>query len=279
MSDDIKSKKICDICGDATSKQFRIWQKDGEHKGKMMCSKHYSQMIRNGKVSDAMPPISSINKKICCVCGSNNKVHYSKLFNGLYCQRHYSQLYNLGELKERTVFERNDYIIENDIVYIILRNNKYEEVGRAIIDIDDLERVLQCKWRLSTWGYAETKINGDSILMQRFILNEFNLNKIPDHINKNTLDNRKCNLRISNKAQNAWNSSNNSNNTSGIKGVNWFKPAQSWRAYLTKNGVRYDLGYSKNKDEAIRLRLIAEKEHFGEFAPQKHLFKQYGIEG
>lgn len=218
-------------------------------------------------------------KKVCDVCGSNNKVHHSKLFNGLYCQKHYSQLYNLGELKERTVFDKNDYIIENDMAYIILRNDKHKEVGMTIIDIEDLDRVLQHKWRLGSWNYANTKINNKSVSMQRFILNEFDKNKIPDHINKNTLDNRKCNLRISNKAQNAWNSSMNSNNTSGVKGVNWFKPSKSWRAYLTKNGVRYDLGYSKDKEQAIRLRLIAEKEYFGEFAPQKHLFKQYGIEG
>ena len=30
--------------------------------------------------------------------------------------------------------------------------------------------------------------------------------------------------------------------------------------------------------DAVYQRLIAEQEHFGEFAPQKYLYKQYGIE-
>ena len=37
------------------------------------------------------------------------------------------------------------------------------------------------------------------------------------------------------------------------------------------------LGHFDNKDDAIRARLNAEVKYFGEFAPQKHLYEQYGI--
>lgn len=34
----------------------------------------------------------------------------------------------------------------------------------------------------------------------------------------------------------------------------------------------------KTKEGAIKLRLEAEKKYFSEFAPQKYLFEQYGIQ-
>ena len=278
MSNDIKPEKACDICGDTMSKQFRIWQKDGIYKSKMMCSKHYGQMRRNGDISDVMPPPSSINGKICCICGSNNKVHYSKLFNGLYCQRHYSQLYNLGEIKEKTIFDRNDYIIDGDITYIILRNDKHEEAGRAIIDTEDLERVIQYKWRLGTWDYADTKINRKTVLMQRFILDEFDKDKIPDHINRNPLDNRKENLRIADKSLNAVNAGIRTSNTSGVTGVSWDKNANSWRAYISYQGKRIELGHRKDFAKAVILRLDAENKYYAGMQPQKELFEKYGVE-
>jgi hypothetical protein len=38
------------------------------------------------------------------------------------------------------------------------------------------------------------------------------------------------------------------------------------------------VGSFNNLDDAIKVRLKAEKEYFGDFAPQKDLFVQYGIE-
>ena len=37
------------------------------------------------------------------------------------------------------------------------------------------------------------------------------------------------------------------------------------------------LGSFSNKDDAIKARLNAEAKYFGKFAPQRHLFEQYGI--
>lgn len=37
------------------------------------------------------------------------------------------------------------------------------------------------------------------------------------------------------------------------------------------------LGRYSNKEDAIKARLEAEIKYFGEFAPQRHLFEQYGI--
>lgn len=98
-----------------------------------------------------------------------------------------------------------------------------------------------------------------------------------DHENRNSLDNRRCNLRPATQADNTKNKSRQKNNTSGIAGVGWMKRLNKWRARITIDDTPIYLGIFENKDDAIRARLQAEKQYFGEFAPQKHLFELYNI--
>ena len=168
-----KLNKICDICGDEQSIQYRIWHSNDEYNGMELCSKHYTQLRKHGEIKDKHPS-SHITKedRACCVCGSKHHVIYHE--GKYYCLRHYSQIKNLGSLKEITVFDRNEYYIEDNIAYIILRNSKNESVAEVKVDTEDLNRVIQYKWRLNTWGYAENTRVG---LMQRFILNEYESKK------------------------------------------------------------------------------------------------------
>ena len=100
---------------------------------------------------------------------------------------------------------------------------------------------------------------------------------VVDHINMNPLDNRKCNLRICTMQQNNFNKKEQTNNTSGRVGVTWDKQTNKWRAQIQVNGKSIKLGRFKNKEDAIKARLQAEMKYYKEFAPQRHLFKQYGI--
>lgn len=52
----------------------------------------------------------------------------------------------------------------------------------------------------------------------------------------------------------------------------------SRRVYINYKKKRIELGRRENKEEAIKLRLLAELKYYGKNAPQHHLFKQYGIE-
>lgn len=98
-----------------------------------------------------------------------------------------------------------------------------------------------------------------------------------DHANKDPLDNRKENLRKATPKENNRNRGKRNDNKSGVTGV-WFdKKLSKWRAYIRIDGKLLTLGYFINKDEAIRVRLQAEKEYFKEFAPQQHLYMQYNI--
>lgn len=99
-----------------------------------------------------------------------------------------------------------------------------------------------------------------------------------DHINRNGLDNRKENFRSCTTQENTTNRSLTSRNTSGFIGVCWREKEQRWIAQIMVDYKGIYLGCFTSKDEAIKARLKAEMKYFGlEFAPQRHLFKQYGI--
>lgn len=50
-----------------------------------------------------------------------------------------------------------------------------------------------------------------------------------------------------------------------------------YRATIEINGKKTELCTSYNIKDCIIARLKAEKELWGEFAPQQHLYKEYGI--
>lgn len=101
---------------------------------------------------------------------------------------------------------------------------------------------------------------------------------IVDHKNRNTLDNRKQNLRNATKSQNCQNHNLRTDSTTGISGVNWHKKSNKWQVRINdKNNKRISLGIYSDFNEAVKVRLKAEKKYYGEYAPQRHLFEKYGI--
>ena len=89
-----------------------------------------------------------------------------------------------------------------------------------------------------------------------------------DHINGDRDDNRIANLRSCTNAENMRNLVTlQRNNTSGTTGVCWFKPAGLWTAQIKVDGTNLNLGYYRDKEDAIKARKVAELRYFGEFAP------------
>ena len=67
------------------------------------------------------------------------------------------------------------------------------------------------------------------------------------------------------------------NNSSGVNGVYFDKSKNKWASYIAYDGNRYFLGRYSDKNDAIISRLFAEKEHYGDCAPQSYLFDEYKI--
>ena len=126
----------------------------------------------------------------------------------------------------------------------------------ALVDIENYNWLMQWKWSVSEANgtfYAERHENYIKIKMHREILY---LTKgdgiLVDHKNRNGLDNRKENLRITTRSLNGLNSKIKSNNTSGYRGVSFAKLNKKWRPYLSINKKRIYFGlYLTAKDAAI----------------------------
>jgi len=138
----------------------------------------------------------------------------------------------------------------------------------TIVDAEDYDRLAEHKWYVSDnrgLFYAQRQQNGRTIRMHRVILN------IPpgllcDHKNHNTLDNRRCNLRICTQAQNHYNQLPRDGGTSRYKGVHWHKDHRRWEAQIQHKGRNIHIGYyDYEADAAIAYDDMA-IELFGEFA-------------
>ena len=100
----------------------------------------------------------------------------------------------------------------------------------ALVDDEDYERINQYKWfahiSRNVAVYAVRTINISktkkiSQKMHRFVLGITDSTTQVDHIDHNTLNNQKINLRKATFQQNSCNKKKPSTNLSGFKGVCW----------------------------------------------------------
>jgi len=196
----------------------------------------------------------------------------NKVLTNDYCTRHMRFFRKYGKIPERTVMDRNEIIITVDHAEIILYNAQQKEIARALIDLEDVERVKLHKWRLRKDNYVEGTKNQIAILLHRLIMNAPKDITV-DHIEHNKLDNRKHMLRLCTLADNNKNNELSSRNKSGINGVFFEKKTKKWRATLTVDYKKKYVGSSYDLNEAIQMRLDAEDKYYGEYA----LRRQEGI--
>lgn len=128
----------------------------------------------------------------------------------------------------------------------------------CLIDDDNFELVSKYKWhKIKSYGYAMS--NG--IRMHRLIMDCPKGMEV-DHINGNTLDNRKCNLRICSHADNQKNMKVRTDGVSKFKGVSWDKQMYKWRVRVQNQFI----GLFDNERHAAMAYDLNAKQLFGEFA-------------
>ena len=167
----------------------------------------------------------------------------------------------------------NKYIINNSYVEMIIKSKVY---GTIIVKIDneDLEKCSKLTWHYAKnkdSKYIQTRVKGKMIKLHRYIMDINNSNLLVDHINRDTLDNRKSNLRICTYQQNSFNKSIRVDNTSGIAGVSFYKINKKWRAKIKYNNLTIHLGYFNDINEALINRRVAEEMLFGKYSPNDQL--------
>lgn len=147
----------------------------------------------------------------------------------------------------------------------IINSKKY---GKQIVllDDEDYDKVIKEKYSLSvTWdktikgfyvAFTAKPKDSSSRLLHRYLLNP-SKGLTVDHINRNPLDNRRCNLRICTQFEN-----NQKHNTSGKVGVTFNKKLNKYIAYIKVKRKHITLGEFKNFDDAVKCRLKAEEKYF-----------------
>lgn len=196
----------------------------------------------------------------CCVCG-RQLFRKIKSHGKVYCNKHYNQIKKYGrtiDTNPRTPTDRNEIIVDGKIARVKIYDAKCNHFATAVIDAEDVNKIRYTKWKLSASGYAANtpKFSGSSKHMHKVILDT---DKFVDHINHNTLDNRKCNLRIVTKSQNAMNQN--------FKGVS--KAGSQWYAHIKINQKMLNLGKYLDEEEALYARWYAEQVLFKEYAYPK----------
>lgn len=151
---------------------------------------------------------------------------------------------------------------------------------KTIVCDSDFDWAYTYKWYLLGKNYVARQVyshfkNGRSYYKKIYLHREI-MKALPkqevDHINRNTLDNRKENLRFCTKHQNQGNRKVTSNSSSRYKGVRLEPPSHRkfrtklWRAELRKNNKTIYLGNFINEKEAALAYNEAAKSYFGEFA-------------
>jgi hypothetical protein len=141
----------------------------------------------------------------------------------------------------------------------------------ALVDDEDVEWLNQNKWHVNSAGYPRRawRKGGKSrtMTMHRAIMKPGAGLEV-DHINGNKLDNRRANLRICTRMENARNMPpKRTRKHCPFKGVKRLEGLPSpWGAFIRVNGVMLQLGWFKHPEEAALAYDLAAREHYGAFA-------------
>jgi len=141
----------------------------------------------------------------------------------------------------------------------------------VIISKCDLERISEHRWfpirsrpNLIYFGFWTPRPNRKTIYLHKFLMGN-PIDKVVDHINCNTLDNRRENLRICAQSENMRNVKKSEKRKNPYKGVSFFDLANKWRARIQINKKQIHLGYFNSPEEARDEYINASKKYHSEF--------------
>lgn len=187
-----------------------------------------------------------------CDCGNETDVIGSSLKSG------YTTSCGCWSKEMRKKYNKYDLTGEYGVGYDSKNREFY-------FDLEDYNLIKDYCWTVNNNGYVIARtIDGkrNMILFHRLL---FPNSEEVDHINHDTKDNRKNNLREVAHQQNLMNQKINANNTSGVTGVSWSNTHNVWKAKIFYKGKEISLGYYVNFDDAVKARKQAEEKYFGEY--------------
>lgn len=157
----------------------------------------------------------------------------------------------MGLLDERTYpvgSKRHTFRTCGEVTYVTSTHGK-----EFIIDTADIPNLLGLFWSITPRGYV--KHSWSRTFLHRHLLKAPD-GYVVDHVNHETLDCRRTNLRSVTHTENMHNASLYTSNTSGVTGVG--RCGNRWRATIRAEGRDYHLGLYMNFEDAVAARRAAE---------------------
>lgn len=214
----------------------------------------------------------SKSEKFCEVCGVSSekkKVTNNKLSGMCLCTKHADQFKKFGEFKDnspRCVFDPNEIRIFENHAEIDTYDPYGNVVSTFILDVEDVEKLGNYKWRTVFKNDKPYLFTGnqksDRIYFHRLVC--VTENQV-DHIDGNTLNNKRKNLRVVTIQQNMKNLKKKCSNTSGIRGVSFNAKNSKWKVDFTFEKKRFYLKDQNTIEEAVFLRYVLEKHFLEEY--------------
>lgn len=151
----------------------------------------------------------------------------------------------------------------------------------AKVDEDDFKSLSKIKWYASKGHrnnyYAKNIFKRKSLFMHRYIM-KARRGQIIDHINGDTLDNRRSNLRLVTPSQNNANQRPSFTKTkSQLKGVYFLKNGnrlKKWYSRIQINNKDYFLGYFLTENEAYN---AYRKKHIGAYGKYSYFSREKDV--
>lgn len=212
------------------------------------------------EVIKELPSVKGNSYWLCkCKCGNTCRVRGQNLVKGI--------TKSCGCLRTEKTVERsiskNTYEKCGDYTYV------YDNSGnRCIIDTEDLDKIKPYYWSKSEGYWKSQRISLQNCRLHRFLLGFPNSEDV-DHIDGDTDNNRKYNLRPCSHKNNSRNHKVASNNTTGVTGVVYVKRTGKYMARIKVNQKDIFLGYYKTLEEASKVRKEAEIKYFKEYRRSK----------
>lgn len=207
---------------------------------------------------------------ICSVIGCNNKYRASG-----YCDKHYKQIRTHGKILERTNYDPNEIIVDDNVCRIKLYNRDCKEIAETTFDLKYKEEIEKYKWHLHRSGYTETWWCDENKKVHKTTLHQAIIalsgQEVPDgyeidHKDGNKLNCLESNLRICTNSQNKCNVKIRTNSKSGAKGVTYHNQTGKWQALISINCNPIFLGLFDTIEDAAKAYNEAAIQHHGEFA-------------
>ncbi|PRH05403.1 hypothetical protein C6T60_14415 [Burkholderia multivorans] len=158
--------------------------------------------------------------------------------------------------------------------------------AEILVDDEDFDFLSTYSWTLKNGRYPiayewnKEKRHTETVYMHRMLMGLHGPRGalIVDHMDGNTLNNTRSNLRICTYSQNNSNRGKSPNNTSGYKGVYFHKQMQKWQAQIMVNERNIYLGLFDDPAVAHEAYKKAALEYQGEFANFGHTPEEDHVE-